>query len=264
MGRGATMAENTYKPTGKGKKALHRLNTIDKEVEGIKVQLVKARDKLRDIIMTVPKQAFTKIEGVNEIKSEEIWEWLNKRGYIDNNSKVSLEKVGRDKMSSLLKDLAAEYDNSKQDIADILSLAVPDEQKKRSMIANAPKRIQFVFNCLTFYIDFTLVASEHDDLPDIKGSVIYGISRTLCFTECIFENNRKKDKLCGRISRCDALEDKPLISFEVTQHGMIQSSGKLEGEWWIEDIQDLDELHYRTLDLIWKEALGWANEIIVS
>jgi hypothetical protein len=44
---------------------------------------------------------------------------------------------------------------------------------------------------------------------------------------------------------------------------MIQSSGKLEGEWWIKDKPDLDELHYRTLDLIWKEALDWANEIVL-
>ncbi len=44
---------------------------------------------------------------------------------------------------------------------------------------------------------------------------------------------------------------------------MIKSSGKLKGEWWIEDKSDLLELHYRALDLIWKDALDWANEIIL-
>jgi len=104
------------------------------------------------------------------------------------------------------------------------------------------------------------VASERDGQSNIKGSIIYGTNRTLCF---IFSNKQKDCERCERIIRCDGLEDKPLISFKVTQHGMIQSSGKLEGEWWIEDKSDLLELHYRTLDLIWKEALDWANEIIL-
>ena len=139
-------------------------------------------------------------------------------------------------------------------------------------------RIKFEFNCLKFYIDFTLVASERDGQSNIKGSIIYGTNRTLCF---IFPNNQNNCEECQRTVRCDRLEDKPLISFEINQHGMIQSSGKLKGEWWIKgndsgsptmepqltgeikDKPDLDELHYRTLDLIWKEALDWANEIIL-
>jgi len=140
-----------------------------------------------------------------------------------------------------------------------------EPEKQRSMVAIAPKRIEFEFNCMKFYIDFTLVASERDGQNNIKGSIIYGTNRTLCFLNCIFPNKGTDDdcKNCERISRCDRLEDKPLISFEVTQHGMIQSSGKLEGEWWIEDKSDLLELHYRTLDLIWKDALDWTNEIIL-
>jgi len=44
---------------------------------------------------------------------------------------------------------------------------------------------------------------------------------------------------------------------------MIQSSGELEGEWWIEDKSNLLELHYRALDLIWKQALDWSNELVL-
>ena len=251
--------------TGKGKKAHHRLNAINKEIEKINRQLNNARNALRAIIMTVHKQAFSKIEGIDEKKSEEIWEWLNKKEYIDKNGEVSLDKVDPDKKNSILKDLESEYDNFKQDIADILILAVPREQKKRSMVASVPKRIEFGFNHLKFYIDFTVVVSEGDDLPNIKGSIVYGTSRTLCFSECIFPNRSTDDecKNCQRIKRCDALEDKPLIWFSVTQHGMIQSSGELEGEWWIEDKSNLLELHYRALDLIWREALDWANEIVL-
>ena len=182
--------------TGKGKKAHHRLNAINKEIKEIKKQLDKAR--------------------------------------------ATLEKTAN-------------------------SVSKDEKKKRRSMVAIAPERIEFGFNSLKFYIDFTVVASERDGQSNIKGSIIYGTSRTLCFSDCIYRNLNKQNgcERCERILRCDGLEDKPLISFEVTQHGMIQSSGKLKGEWWIKDIPDLDELHYRTLDLIWKEALDWANEIIL-
>ena len=133
------------------------------------------------------------------------------------------------------------------------------KSKTRCMIEMAPKRLEFQLERLKFYIDFTIIASDHDDLI-VNGSIIYGTSRTLCFSDCPAPNNKNQ---CQRTTRCDGLEDKPLISFEVTQHGMIQSSGKLEGEWWIEDKSDLLELHYRALDFIWKEALDWTNEIIL-
>ena len=253
----AMMANNQ---TGKARKAHNRLDAINEEIKKINTQLENARETLSAIIMTVSKQVFSKIEGIDEKISEEIWEWLNKEDIINENGKVSLAKVGPDKKDCMLKDLKSEYVKFKQGIADILISAVPREQKKRSMVDSAPKRIEFDRNCLKFYIDFTLVASERDGQNDIKGSIIYGTNRTLCF---IFSNNQNNCKECQRTVRCDGLEDKPLISFKVTQHGMIQSSGKLEGEWWIKDELDLDELHYRTLDLIWKEALDWANEIIV-
>ena len=250
--------------TGKGKKACCRLNAIDKVVEGIKKQLNKARDALRAIIMTVPKQAFSKIEGIDEEKSEKIWEELKTKGFIDRKGKLLQEEFKPDGKDFKL-NLTSANKGFEQDIIKILQRYHIGEQKKRSMVANAPNRIDFLFNSLKFHIGFTLVATERDGQSNIKGSIIYGTSRTLCFSDCIYPNlNKQKDcERCERILRCDGLEDKPLISFEVTQHGMIQSSGKLEGEWWIKTTPDIDELHYRTLDLIWKEALGWANEIIV-
>ena len=136
-------------------------------------------------------------------------------------------------------------------------------EKARSMVKEVPKRIEFGFNFLNFYIDFTVVGSEGNDLTNIKGSIVYGTSRTLCFSECIFPEKPNNCEQCQRIVRCDRLEDKPLIHFSVTQHGMIQSSAELEGEWWIGDKSNLLELHYRALDLIWKQALDWANEIVL-
>ncbi len=143
-------------------------------------------------------------------------------------------------------------------------------KKKRTMLENMPERIEFEFNCLKFYIDFTLVPSEHNDISDIEGVIVYGTSRTLCFSDCISPRNGKWEcKSCQRVVRCDMREDKPLIQFTVTQHGMIQSIDKIEDQWWIEDKtdpedrSDLIELHYRALDLIWKQALEWSNENIL-
>ena len=243
--------------TGKGKKAHHRLKATNKEIENINGQLNNARNVLMDIIV---RQAFSKIEGIKEPELEKIWKELKKKGYIDENDIILLGQFRPDEKNFKLN--LSSCKKFEQDIIKII-LVFLEQKKQRSMVENIPKRIEFELNYLKFYIDFTLVASERDGQSNVKGSIIYGISRTLCFSECIFPNKQNDYKKCERFVRCDGLEDKPLISFEVTQHGMIQSSGKLEGEWWIKDKPDLDELHYRTLDLIWKEALDWANEIIV-
>lgn len=144
-------------------------------------------------------------------------------------------------------------------------------QKLRGMISGLPNRIEFTYNNLDFYIDFTLLAPERDDTADIEGNIIYGTSRTLCFRECIFPEESKKCKRCERIARCDGLEDKPIIQFTVDRHAIIKSRGELDDEWPIADTgeekenenkKNLRDLHYRTLDNIWKDALDWTNETI--
>jgi len=135
--------------------------------------------------------------------------------------------------------------------------------KRRSMLNDMLNRIEFEFNGLKFYIDFTLVPLERDDLIEINGSIIYGTNKTMCFSECIYpaKTNKNKCENCERIPRCDRLEDKPLIQFSVNRNGIIKCKDKLEDEMWTtEKIEDLLDLHYRTLDLIWKDALDWANE----
>lgn len=132
--------------------------------------------------------------------------------------------------------------------------------KRRSLTEKAPTRIEFKFYHFRFYIDFTMVAAEADDMINIEGNIIYGTNRPLCFADCI---NPEEGCNCQRTVRCDNLEDKPLIQFSVNRHGMIQSSGKLEGELWTTNEEDLLDLHYRAIDLIWKDALEWANEIMM-
>ena len=146
--------------------------------------------------------------------------------------------------------------------------------KLRGMMVELPRRIEVMCSGLRFYIDFTLLASEGDDTSDIKGSIVYGVSRTLCFQTCIFPKDADTCKRCERIKRCDGLEDKPMIQFTVNRHGIAKSRGELDDEWRIADpkqdkekikeiTKSLLDLHYRALDHIWKDALSWTNENIL-
>jgi hypothetical protein len=198
--------------------------------------------------------------NAHDKKIEELKKQLDAEDPYKPTAKGKKAKNKLDEVGEAIKKIKAQLDKARATLEKTANPVSKDEKKKRSMVAIAPERIEVDFNSMKFYIDFTVVASERDGQSNIKGSIIYGTSRTLCF---IFPNNENNCKECQRTVRCDGLEDKPLISFEVSQHGMIQSSGKLEGEWWIKDIPDLVELHYRALDLIWKEALDWANEIIL-
>lgn len=141
-------------------------------------------------------------------------------------------------------------------------------QKLRGMISWLPKRIEFPCYGLSFYIDFTLLPSEAEDTTGLRGSIVYGTNRTLCFNECLFPQDGDC-KLCQRIARCDGLEDKPLIQFTVDRQGIIRSTDELDDQWRIKDVKDADkndrlrELHYRALDHIWRDALDWANENVL-
>lgn len=155
-----------------------------------------------------------------------------------------------------------------------------------SEIDAIPKRMEFKLINLKFYIDFTLIMVEKDASADIKGCMIYGAYKSVCFADCIYpqqENKTKTNsKCCDRIARCDGFEDKPLMQFSVDRNGMIQSSGEFEDKWWIKKVnQDkkadetkedeslkekeiLSDLHYRTMELIWPKALEWTNENILA
>ena len=138
-------------------------------------------------------------------------------------------------------------------------------QKLKGMISGLPKRIEFPCYGLRFYIDFTLLAPEGDDPSDLRGSIIYGTNRTVCFQECVFPEEGEC-KRCQRITRCDGLEDKPIIQFAIDRYGIVKSTGELDDEWRIKNTEDkkkLLELHYRTLDHIWKDAFNWTNENIL-
>jgi hypothetical protein len=215
-----------YKAKGKCRRTLHRSIVTHTEIKAIEAELRKSADNLKKVIENTEKT----------------------------------------------------FKALKPDFEEIIQEIVSDgPEKHRSMIAKTPMRIEFKYNSLKFYIDFTLVPLERDDLIEINGSIIYGTNRTLCFLDCIYpaenenpKNNNNKNPVkgelpkcenCERILRCDRLEDKPLIQFLVNRNGIIKCKDKLEDEMWTtENNQDLLDLHYRTLDLLWKDALDWVNE----
>ncbi len=153
----------------------------------------------------------------------------------------------------------------------VIGREVLGSQKKRSMINTAPTRIEFRHNELNYYIDFTVTTLENNGSLDVKGNIIYGATRALCFSDCAYIMNNKKCKDCERIARCDRLEDKPIIQLLINQHGVIKSSGELDDEWFLEEggrnkvnnEKTLLDMHYRALEIICKPALEWTNENIL-
>ncbi len=185
---------------------------------------------------------------------------FNKLKYV--NKEINSIKVQLESANSILQNII----NTKEEFNEIKDMqsktAEPNLHKKRSMVKDISERIEFEFRNLNFYIDFTVVTSTSDDQTDLKGSIIYGTNRTLCFTKCIFPKKNKCGN-CERIARCDRLEDKPLLQFTLNQNGLIKASGDIDDEWWIKEKEDLLDLHLRALDFIWGKALEWTNENIL-
>lgn len=165
--------------------------------------------------------------------------------------------------------------------------------RTRSIVLKEIPRVVLSFIGLEFYIDFTISVSERDGSLELNGNIIYGTMRTQCYTNCTDPEIPDKDKKkkeeecmnCERISRCDGLDDNPILKFSLNRHGMIKST-ELRDEWWIKETKKegeemvllptkknppnkdtleevLKDMHYRALDFIWKEALDWNNEIIM-
>ncbi len=125
-----------------------------------------------------------------------------------------------------------------------------DDSKNRYTKKDSPKRVEFECNHLEFYIDFAMALSESSDPTNIQGIIIYGARRTLCFPDFIMEGQKS--------------ETKALIQFSVNRHGIIQSNDAFDDTWSLKDKEhDLLGLHYRALDSIWGQALGWTNENIL-
>jgi len=141
------------------------------------------------------------------------------------------------------KDIGGEIDNCKAQIIG-------------SKIKEIPPRLRFASCNIKFYIDFTVVPSGHGDEIIPRGSIVYGTRR---------ERYGESQNIP---------EDKAFIEFFVNKHGMIESNGGIEGEWWIgkeckeketrdKQLDQVAELHFRALNHIWKDAVTWTNETLL-
>lgn len=119
-------------------------------------------------------------------------------------------------------------------------------------------RIDLPKHGIDLYIDFCLMSDD----DDIEGAIVYGALRKPQFPDAFWPNADEKDKW----------EARPLACFAVSDLGEVTIKGKLDDEWWLSDTADkksvsdkqrekiVKELHYRALDLIWRDALNWVNE----
>lgn len=140
-----------------------------------------------------------------------------------------------------------------------------EAQIVKSKISKIPQRIRFICCNMEFYVDFTVTPVKRDDEIFCKGSIVYGTRRE--------QYGASKN----------VPEDKPLVEFTINKHGMIESNGSIQGEWWIgkayneesqtteqqeskirkKQMDHVSDLHFRALNTIWQDAVSWTNETIL-
>jgi hypothetical protein len=117
------------------------------------------------------------------------------------NGKTEKAKKKIAAVNNEINDIVNKLQDVEKSLQGIIQTNVTGIPKQKSMIAILPKRIEFDLNHLHFYIDFTLMASENDTSVGIKGCIIYGVNRTVCFSECIYPKKLTKATTCsGRLS----------------------------------------------------------------
>jgi len=110
--------------------------------------------------------------------------------------------------------------------------------KKRNKLEYSPDRLWFIIHGIYFYIEFTIRSAKNDE-KRLEGCLIYGIS---CYNE--------KEKV----------EDIPIVSFFIDNHGIIKANNDFEDESWTCEEKYIIDLHLRTLDKILEEALFVINK----
>lgn len=128
-----------------------------------------------------------------------------------------------------------------KDIGDVLTKNTNLFPKKRNQFYfyNFPKRIWFKFLGYWFYIDFGVSLVRKDNILVPFGQFLYGTSYY-----------GEKDKVF----------DKSLIFFMVGFNHVITPNSLFEDETWTIDEKDILDLHIRTIDKIWPEALLLLNK----
>jgi hypothetical protein len=118
-------------------------------------------------------------------------------------------------------------------------LRKPIFTKCRNKLEGTPNRLWFIMNRMYFYIDFTILFSKNEKKNKLEGYIIYGTSYYM-----------EKDKV----------EDKPILIFTIDSQNIIKAINDFEDEAWTITEDHLQDLHLRTLDKIWEEAIFCINK----
>jgi hypothetical protein len=110
--------------------------------------------------------------------------------------------------------------------------------KKRNKLYITPERLWFNMYGIHFYIEFTIRYKKNNE-NHLEGCFIYGMSYYI-----------EKDKV----------EDQPIVCFSIDNQNIIVADDDFEEESWTCDENDLIDLHIRTLDKIFEEALFVVNK----
>lgn len=166
---------------------------------------------------------------------------------LEREAKVALQKIKsidvliKEIINDRLLILRKKFEEIMQD-DQVFILGNPDDRifnKKRNKLKMTPERLWFNVHGIDYYIEFTIKAIKNETITNLVGCFIYGTSYYI-----------EKDKV----------EDKPIVSFFIDNHGIIIANNDFEDESWTCEEKDIIDLHLRTLDKIWEDALYLINK----
>lgn len=166
---------------------------------------------------------------------------------LEREAKVALQRIKsidvliKNTINDRLIFLRKKFEEIMQDYQ-VFILGNPDNRKfnkERNKLKMTPERLWFNVHGIDYYIEFTIKAIKNETITNLVGCFIYGTSYYI-----------EKDKV----------EDKPIISFFIDDHDIIIANNDFENESWTCEGKDIIDLHLRTLDKIWEEALYVINK----
>lgn len=114
-----------------------------------------------------------------------------------------------------------------------------EDDRRRNTILGFPPILFFESNGILFFIDFTILIEKNDESNNMLSCFIYGTR---------YYNEKNK------------LEDKTLEYFIIDEQGIIKAKHNFENENWLNNKKHINDLHLRTLEKIWVEALHYINK----
>ncbi len=162
------------------------------------------------------------------------------------------------KAKQSLKAMETQVDHVEEKMVEAYNVLIAIDNSGQGEIASGAKikelgRINIPRNGVNLYIDFCLVSDDNN----VEGAIVYGALRKPRYPHSLWPNANVEENW----------ESRPLVCFSVDDLGKISNKGKLDDVWWLTHEGDdsdvtkaVKEMHYRTLDLVWHDALNWVSE----